>query len=199
MDASSWDERYRSTELLWSREPNRFVTEAVGSLQRGRAADIACGEGRNAIWLASAGWEVTAVDFSGAALERGRLLAMEAGVSIEWQQADVRALELTPGSFDLVLFSYLHLPHPEMEQLFARAVTWLSPGGVVLVVGHARSNIERGYGGPRDTAVLFEPEELARCFSSLQVRRAEHVFREVETEEGPKTAIDFVVLACEQG
>jgi 2-polyprenyl-3-methyl-5-hydroxy-6-metoxy-1,4-benzoquinol methylase len=195
MDASTWDERYRSTELLWSKEPNRFVAEVVGSLQPGRAADIACGEGRNAIWLASLGWEVTAVDFSSAALERGRLLAMEAGVSIEWLQADVRALELTPGSFDLVLFSYLHLRQPEMEQLFARAVTWLSPLGVVLVVGHARSNIERGYGGPQDPAVLFEPEEVAGFFSSLQVRRAEHVFREVETEDGEKTAIDFVVLA----
>lgn len=198
MDASSWDERYRSKELLWSKEPNRFVAEALGSLPAGRAVDVACGEGRNAIWLAASGWQVTAADFSAAALERGRLLAEEAGVSVDWRQADVRRLDLPAGQFDLVLFSYLHLPRPEMVGLFQRAVSWLSPGGIVFVVAHARSNIEKGYGGPQDPGVLYEPEEVAQCFSPLAVSRAEHVFRQVETEEGEMTAIDFVVVASSQ-
>jgi 2-polyprenyl-3-methyl-5-hydroxy-6-metoxy-1,4-benzoquinol methylase len=74
MDASGWDERYSGNELLWGLPPNRWVEAELADTSVGRAIDLACGEGRNAIWLADRGWSVTAVDFSGVAIQRARAL-----------------------------------------------------------------------------------------------------------------------------
>ena len=75
MEREQWDERYRADELIWKVEPNRFLVEEVAGLVPGRALDLACGEGRNALWLAERGWQVTAVDFSAVGLEKARRLA----------------------------------------------------------------------------------------------------------------------------
>ena len=75
MDAEAWNERYRTSELMWSAGPNQFVEAELADLAPGRAVDLAAGEGRNAIWLARRGWQVTAVDFSQVALDKGRAIA----------------------------------------------------------------------------------------------------------------------------
>jgi ubiquinone/menaquinone biosynthesis C-methylase UbiE len=89
--ASDWDARYSGTDLVWGAEPNRFVAAELSGLAPGKALDVACGEGRNAIWLASRGWEAVGVDFSGKGLERAASLAQMAGVAgrAEWVTADV--------------------------------------------------------------------------------------------------------------
>ncbi len=83
MEREEWDERYASHELLWHAEPNRFVVEEVGDLAPGTALDLACGEGRNAVWLAEQGWRATGVDFSAVALAKGRRMAEQRGVTVE--------------------------------------------------------------------------------------------------------------------
>ena len=89
-----WNERYSSEELVWGIEPNRFLAEELGDAEPvGRVLDLACGEGRNAIWLAERGFEVTAVDFSEVAIERARGLAGRRGVDVEWICADVTSYE----------------------------------------------------------------------------------------------------------
>ena len=72
MDAAAWDERYAATALVWSAGPNQFVESELASLPPGRALDLACGEGRNARWLAERGWQVTAIDWSEVAVDKGR-------------------------------------------------------------------------------------------------------------------------------
>ena len=90
MDSSGWDARYGAApELVWTAEPNRFVVEELAGLRPGRALDLAAGEGRNAVWLAERGWEVTAVDFSAVAATRGQQLARERGVDVTWVVADL--------------------------------------------------------------------------------------------------------------
>src|SRR5262249_51809762 len=86
MDAEAWNERYRARELVWSAGPNQFVEAELSELPTGRALDLACGEGRNAIWLAQRGWQVTAVDFAEAGLDKGRQLSE--GLDIDWARAD---------------------------------------------------------------------------------------------------------------
>ncbi len=190
MDPHSWNLRYRASERLWPEEPNQFVVSEVGSLPPGSALDVACGEGRNAIWLAERGWEVVAVDFSSVALARARERARARGVDVTWVLADV--LSYRPAeAFDLVLVSYLQLP--ELRDVIERIEPYV--GGTLLIVAHARANLRRGYGGPQDPAMLFEPEECAAWISELSVTRAEHVERVVDSEEGPRQAIDFVLRA----
>jgi SAM-dependent methyltransferase len=190
LDAIDWDERYRATDRLWSAEPNVFVADRLGGMRPGRGLDLASGEGRNAIWLAGEGWDMTAVDFSEAAIERGRRISDE----VRWVVADVRVWE--PGDeYDLIVVAYLQLSIDELEPLVRRAVTWLAPGGELFMVGHERSNLEHGVGGPQVPEVLWDLEELVPWLDGLDILEAEIVEREVVGETGTRVALDALVRA----
>jgi SAM-dependent methyltransferase len=196
MDAEDWDQRYRERDLVWSAEPNVFVEGEVGDLPPGRALDLAAGEGRNAIWLARRGWDVEAVEFSPVAIDKGRALAEREGVAVAWTLADLTA-EPDLDAADLVLHVYLHLPPPAAERVLRHAAALVAPGGTLLVVAHARRNLAEGYGGPPDPALLPEPGEVAGVLAAagLEVEHAGEVIRTVETDEGPRDAIDVLVRA----
>jgi 2-polyprenyl-3-methyl-5-hydroxy-6-metoxy-1,4-benzoquinol methylase len=190
-----WDERYGTEELIWKAEPNRFLVEELDALPPGRALDVACGEGRNAVWLASKGWRVTGADFSRAGLAKAQRLATDRGVKVTWVEADVVEWRPATASFDLVVVMYLHLPAEQRRRALAHAAAALAPGGVLLVVGHDTSNLLKGTGGPQDPAVLFTPEEIVENLSGLQIERAEQVKRTVVTDAGEATAVDALVRA----
>lgn len=198
MDRSDWDERYRTAELVWRSEPNRWVAEEVAMLSPGRALDVACGEGRNAVWLAEQGWDATGVDFSPVGLDKGRRMAAERGVQVTWVEADARTWE-APSPFDLVVVCYLQLPEADRRAALGHAAAALAPGGTLLVVGHDRSNRDRGVGGPQDPAVLFTPDDVVADLQlsgvPVEVRRAEVVRRPVDTDDGPADALDALVRA----
>ncbi|MFB9238859.1 class I SAM-dependent methyltransferase [Plantactinospora siamensis] len=195
MDSAQWDARYAAaTELVWTAEPNRFVVETTADLPPGRALDLAAGEGRNAVWLAGRGWRVTAVDFAAVAVERGRELARQRAVEVDWQVADVTAYEPEPGGYDLVLVAYLHLG-PAMAGVLRRAAGAVRPDGRFVLVGHDLSNLTDGTGGPQDPAVLHTPASVAAELPGLRVERAETVRRPVPTDGGVVDALDTLVVA----
>lgn len=196
MDREQWDERYASTDLIWSAEPNRFVVEELSGLTAGRALDLGTGEGRNAIWLAGRGWQVTAVDFSAVALAKAAKLAEASGVtSVQWVEADLRGYRPQPGAYDLVLLAYIHLPSSEFDPLLAAAAAALAPGGTLLLVGHDVDNIAHGHGGPQDPRILHRVDDVLPLLAGLTIQRAEQARRPVETSEGGRVAIDTVVRA----
>ncbi len=195
MNREHWDERYGTEELIWKAEPNRFLVEELDALAPGRALDVACGEGRNAVWLASKGWRVTGADFSRAGLAKAQRLATDRGVEVTWVEADVVEWQPPTASFDLVVVMYLHLPAEQRRRALAHAAAALAPGGVLLVVGHDTSNLLKGTGGPQDPAVLFTPEEIVEDLSGLRIERAEQVKRTVVSDAGETTAIDALVRA----
>jgi len=187
-----WDERHAARDPIESFEPDPTLVDEIGSLRPGRALDLGAGDGRNAIWLASQGWHVTAVDFSQVALDRGRALATARGVRVEWQLADL--LEWTPGAsrFDLVTLFFIHLPPDERRDVYARAAAAVAPGGTLLIVGHDRTNLADGVGGPQDPTVLFTPGEVAADLAGFRVDQAEVVRRRAQDGRGP---IDAIVRA----
>ena len=193
MDAAGWDERYAAAELVWSAEPNRFVAEACADLSPGRALDLAAGEGRNAIWLAQRGWTVTASDFSGVGLDKGKQLADHAGVAerIAWVVADATTTDWPP-EHDLVVVAYLQLVEEDRRAAHERAFAALQPGGTLVVVAHDSTNIAEGTGGPQDPAVLMTAEDVLADLAGndLDVERAERVPRPV----GDATAYDCLVV-----
>ena len=198
-DAAGWDARYAGHDLLWSAEPNRFLVEEVGALAAGEALDAACGEGRNAVWLAERGWRVTGVDFSPVALAKARRMAAHRGVSVDWVEADLLEWE-PPRPFDLVVVLYLHLPAPLRRRVLRRMARDVAPGGTLLVVAHDRSNLTEGHGGPQDPALLYGPGDVASDVGDLlRVARAETVRRPVEAPDGPVEAIDLLVRAVRAG
>ncbi len=197
MDARAWDERYAGRELVWSGEANRFVAEELAGATPGTALDLGAGEGRNAVWLAEQGWTVTAVDFSHVAIDKARALAAERGVSVDAIVGDVTAVEIEDGEFDLVLLAYLHLPREVLAEVHAEAARALAPGGTLLIVGHDRTNLTQGVGGPQDPDVLLDVEEVRADLAGtgVEVERAEQVSREVEVDGGEAVAIDLLVRA----
>ena len=186
-----WNRRYAGSELLWTAEPNRFLVAETESLPPGRALDLACGEGRNAVWLAERGWEVTAVDFAEVGLEKARGLAGARGVEPAWVHADLLEYEPPRAAFDLVAVLYLQLPEGQRRHVLRGAADALAPGGTLLVVAHDRSNLENGHGGPQDPAVLATPEEVAADLDALEVERA----AVVERRSGAAVALDLLVRA----
>jgi SAM-dependent methyltransferase len=190
-----WNERYARKELVWTAEPNRLFAAEVGGLEPGRALDVACGEGRNAVWLAEHGWRVTGVDFSDVAIAKAGELAASRGVNVEWVVADV--LDHEPGrrDFDLVAVLYLQLPRDELARALRTAAEAVAPGGTLFVLGHDTTNLEHGHGGPKDASVLFTPEDVVAELGDLVVERAKKVRRTVALEEGEATAIDALVRA----
>jgi SAM-dependent methyltransferase len=195
MERADWDRRYRGTELVWTAQPNRFVVQELGELPPGRALDLGSGEGRNAVWLAEEGWQVTAVDFSPVALDKARRLAQARGVMVDWVLADLRDYRPQPGAYQLVLVAYLHLSPLERVAVLAGAVAALAPGGTLLVIGHDLANLTQGVGGPQDPAVLYTPEAIVADLDGLTVHRAERVRRPVDTAPEPGVAVDTLVRA----
>ena len=195
MEREDWDRRYRGTELIWTAQPNRFVVEELHGLPPGRALDLGCGEGRNAVWLAEGGWQVMAVDFSPVALDKARRLAQARGVSVHWVLADLRGHQPESGAYDLILVAYLHLRSVERAAVLAGAAAALAPGGTLLVIGHDLANLTQGVGGPQDPAVLYTPEAIVDELDGLTVRRAERVRRPVDTAPKSAEAVDTLVRA----
>ncbi|PBC46836.1 class I SAM-dependent methyltransferase [Rhodococcus sp. ACS1] len=195
MDAAAWDERYSQSELVWGAPPNAVVVEQVTALPRGRALDLACGEGRNAHWLATRGWEVTGLDYSAVALDKARRVAAEAPRSVrerlEYRVADVTGSDLG-GEYDLVLMIYLHLAPEERLEVVNRAISALKPDGILMILGHDAVNLSQGVGGPQDIEILYTPDDLVTMLDGrLNVDVAERRFR--ETDAG--TAIDALLVA----
>jgi SAM-dependent methyltransferase len=188
--AGAWDDRYAAAQQ-WSDEPNALAASLLADVPAGRALDVAAGEGRMALWLASRGWATTALDFSAVGLQRGRQRAEERGLQIDWQVADATTADLGEQAYDLVLVLYLHLARHVLPTVIARCARAVAPGGLLLVLGHDRDNLERGVGGPPDPEVLYDAELLRSAAAGLEVQRAEQVDRRV----GEDTAIDTLLLA----
>lgn len=198
MDAADWDERYSASESTWGTEPNRFVRQQCERLPVGDAVDLACGEGRNALWLARLGWRVLGVDFSAVAVGRARELTAQAPAShaarLVWRVQDVTGLQLKPGSLDLALASYVHLPPRERDAMLTGAAQALRPRGHLVIVGHDLRNLDEGVSGPQDPDLLYQPEQLRTLLTEWGGLTVE-VARTAERDTPHGIALDTVVRA----
>lgn len=190
MDAAAWDERYQTSEMLWSTGPNMWVEDRLANRDPGRGLDLASGEGRNAIWLASRGWDMTAVDFSRVALERGQRLSDK----VEFVEADI--LTWQPGTtFDLVLIAYLQLEAEPLSDVVRKAAAWVLPGGELFMVGHDVSNIDEGVGGPQVPEILWNLDLFLEWLGDLDVIEAGILKRPVEVDGDIEYARDTLIRA----
>jgi len=160
-----WDEQYSGQPALWSGNPNQYLVSETAGLAPGRALDAGSGEGADAIWLAERGWRVTAVDFSGVALQRAadhaRQRGSEVAARIEWVRQDLIAWEPGPDRYALVTAQYLHLPPAVRRALFGHLAAAVAPGGTLLVVGHHSSDLQTTIPRPQDPDRYFTGGEIA--------------------------------------
>ncbi|MFJ3769064.1 class I SAM-dependent methyltransferase [Streptomyces sp. NPDC090082] len=134
---AKWDDLYADRQQLWSGRPNGALVAETAGLTPGRVLDVGCGEGADAVWLARGGWDVTALEVSGVALERAAGHARDAGADVRWVHAGLAEADLPPGTFDLVSAQYpalLRTPEGSAERALLSAV---AVGGTLLLVHHA--------------------------------------------------------------
>lgn len=199
MDAQDWDERYTASELVWGSPPNPVVVEFATSLPHGRALDLGCGEGRHSLWLATRGWEVVGTDFSEVALDKARRIAAQAPKRsrdrLRYLQSDVIS-DTFDGDYDLILSIFLHFPPAQRRALVDKAINSLKPDGILIFLGHDRTNLRHGAGGPKDPEILYTPTDIVSDIDGrLDIEIAERRHR--ETESG--TAVDALVVARKVG
>jgi SAM-dependent methyltransferase len=196
-----WDERYRSAQRVWSGNPNPQLVAEAASRPAGRALDVGCGEGADAIWLASRGWEVVGADISGVALERAARHARDsdpaAAARIEWRRVDLLAQPPEPGCFDLVSAQFMQLPQPSRTQLFTALAAAVRPGGMLLVAGHHPSDLATGVPRPPMPEVFYTAGEIAGLLgSSWTINVCEARPRPATTPDGTDVTVHDSVLAA---
>lgn len=198
--AEFWEERYRSHEAVWSRDPNPQLVAETSQLTPGTALDVGSGEGTDALWLAARGWQVTAVDFSSTALQRGAAqadaLGADVAARIRWVHADLATWTPADATFDLVSAQFMHLPAVPRQALFARLAAMVGPGGTLLIVGHHPSDLGTMAHRPHAPDLFYTAEEVADSLEPdhWEVLVAEARPRTTTDSEGQEITIHDTVL-----
>ena len=165
--AAEWDARYSEGDgAKWSGRPNGRLVAEIAGVTPGRALDVGCGEGADAIWLAGNGWTVTAVDISDVALGRAKEAASSAGATVEWVLGDILSTPLPAGSFDLVSLQYPALPKAAGEAAVRALLDTVRPGGLLLAVYHDLDDEHREHMRSRgvDPADYVDVDDLLVLF-----------------------------------
>ncbi|WP_020613043.1 class I SAM-dependent methyltransferase [Sediminispirochaeta bajacaliforniensis] len=187
-----WNSRYRNGNNH-HKVPSPIFLKETAPLQPGKALDLAAGTGHNAMALASRGWEVTAVDFSDVAIEAGKAMAAEAGLSIHGVIADVRSYDPEPQSFDLVTICYFHPGTELLALVLQKAQKALKHEGTLLVIGHDAKNT---LGGPQNQELLYTPQKLTALLAGMEIIKAESQRHPSGYDtDGAPVQVDCVVTA----
>lgn len=168
-----WDQRYAAPGFVYGIEPNSFLMDQVQHLPAGgRVLCLADGEGRNGVWLAGQGFDVTSVDVSPQGVVKARRLAAQNGVALSALVADVTRLDLGLAHWDAIVSIFLHLPARARTDLHRRAVQALKPGGVFLWEAYGPGQLQLATGGPRDAALLPALDEVTLDFADCRLIHA---------------------------
>jgi len=190
-----WNERYAGSDRIWSGQPNQALVTEVSGLPPGRALDVGCGEGADAVWLAQRGWEVTALEVSGVALDRARLHARDAGVDMHWVLAGLVEAALPDRGFDLVSAQYPALLHTADHAPERALLSAVAPGGTLLVVHHA-VDVKHAQAHGFDPAAYVTPADVASLLDEDWVLEVdEERPRHVTTGAGAHHTTDLVLRA----
>jgi SAM-dependent methyltransferase len=164
-----WDERYASVDWAFGTEPNDFLRQHAAQLPEGPVLCIGDGEGRNGVYLATLGHEVTSVDLSEVGLAKAQRLAGEHDVHLTTQVADLATFDPGVERWSAIVSIFCHLPSAVRAAVYPRLVASLVPGGVFLLESYTPDQIGRGTGGPGDPDLMNEPAQLTKELAGLDV------------------------------
>lgn len=174
-----WDKRFSEPGYAYGTEPNGFLLSVADRIPGGKVLCLAEGEGRNAVYLAGLGFDVTAVDSSTVGLAKAEALARERGVAIETVNADLDDYQIEPGVWQGIVSIFCHLPPVVRAALHEQCLRGLAPGGVFVLEGFTPNQLELGTGGPKSRELLMELEIIRQELPGLRFEIAREVEREV--------------------
>jgi len=182
-----WDQRYSQPEFAYGTAPNAFFKEQIGQLPAGQLLCAAEGEGRNAVYAATLGWQVAAFDISQEARKKANTLAAQHKVSIDYKVGHLPDLDFAEASFDCIALIYAHFPPPLKASFHAHLAKLLKPGGHIIFEAFGQGHLayrqaNPKVGGPDKLEALFSVQELQDQFKSFKVKQLEEV--EVTLNEG---------------
>lgn len=204
MDSAYWDAKYEVDEYIYTKEANRFVKELCTPLienigKKGTVIDLAGGEGRNSVWFAEQGWQAEDIDFSRNALTKFLKFAEERGVSekVFAVLGDATGFESVLTPVDIGLVGYLQIPMPDLFDAVELLIENIKAGGHLIGVWHARENLDGGFGGPQDPAVLPTAAEMREFLETqpVEIQILENRDGQVQTRDGLKPSITLVLQA----
>lgn len=180
-----WNDRYATETYLFGKEPADFLKRAAEYLpESGTALAVSDGEGRNSVFLARQGLQVTAFDYAPNALAKARALADEAGVSVDFQQGDIFAWDWDASQYDVIAAIFIQFLTPEQRPaVFDGIKRALKPGGLLLLHGYAPRQVDYGTGGPPSRANMYTEDLLRDAFGAFEVLRLADY--DAEIDEGP--------------
>jgi SAM-dependent methyltransferase len=180
MSSTFWDQRYAGDALVYGDSPNEFLAAMADRFPKtGHALDIGAGEGRNALFLASRGLDVLAVDQSQVGMQKAQRLAQERGLTLRTPAADLHDFNAEGNSFNVITSIFVHLPATLRAAVHARVGAWLKPGGVFLLEAYAPDQIQRGTGGPKDPSLLASLETIVGELVGLEIEHQAALVRDV--------------------
>lgn len=178
-----WNERYAASEYLYGTSPNAWFAQKLGSLEAGKILFPAEGEGRNAVYATTRGWETNAFDQSEEGRNKALRLAAEKGVSIQYQLCDLTEYEAGAGEFDTIVLIFVHMPVEIRQRVHERLIGFLKPGGHLILEAFTQKQLQKTSGGPRTESLLYDTDIILNDFKSLDFIE----FAETTTilDEGP--------------
>ena len=181
---SFWDSRYKGDEYAYGTEPNDYLVAQMGLIPKGgRVLCLADGEGRNSVFLAAQGFQVTAVELSHEGIEKAKRLAAARGVTVTFIEEDVNSVDIKPGHWDGIVSIFLHLPKKLRQALHSKILLGLAAGCVYIYEAYTLDQLGKGTGGPKEAQVLAEPKAVLEDFPQDRVH---HFFAgERPIHEGP--------------
>jgi len=176
-----WNPKFAAADYVYGTEPNDFLRQHSHLLPAGGAVlSLGEGEGRNAVYLASQGLVVTALDAASAGLIKVAQLAERRAVSVTTLQADLEDYRVEPGRWQGIVSVFCHLPTALRARVMRDVVGGLAPGGVLLLEGYTPRQLAFGTGGPKDVDLLLEPDEVREELAGLELLQFAEVQRSVQ-------------------
>jgi SAM-dependent methyltransferase len=174
-----WNERYSAAEYVYGTEPNDFLAATATRIPPGRVLSIADGEGRNGVFLATLGYDVTTVDSSTVGLAKAQGLAASRGVSITTIAADLAEFVIAPDSWEGIVSIFCHLPPLLRQRVHQQVVRGLIPGGLYVLESYAGQQFGRGTGGPSSAELLQTLDALRAELAGLELLHAVEIERDI--------------------
>ena len=194
MNQSKWDDKYQVDDYLFGTEPNTFLAEQFRAIPKGKVLCLADGEGRNSVFLAQQGYEVTAVDMSLVGINKAKFLAQEKSVEINFVHANLKDFDMGKNCWHGIVSIFCHVPVALRQQLHTEVVAGLNEGGVFLLEAYTPDQLRHGTGGPPNIDLLMSTETLRNELDGLKMERLVELERDVRegaSHAGPSSVVQL--------